>query len=484
MKKLAAGLAALLFLIVVFRAWTQSITYDEAITWRLYIVTPFSSILHTYDANHHILHTWLVRLVTSILGVSEFTLRLPALAGAALYLYTLTRLSARLFGQTWLAPASVLLMGAPPLVMDFLVAARGYGLALAFFLFAFERILALLAGDSSRKAIYTAGAALGLSIAANFVFVIPATLLAALFLYLWIPPAAPEAPAKQKKRSETTVNPPARRKDLYIAFAAVLVLLFFMAPVKQMMKPGLYYVGQPTLALSLADLADTTLGHNEGIAELNAPIDSNETLKRAFGYAVYPAVLLLGLALGWRRRVAAPCVFMAAAIALGAWIAVSLMHLVVGTPFPTDRTGIYHIPLFALVLLGLASMPALPLRIASAALASALMLSFALQFQTSYFRMWRFDAETRSLVVSLNQRGLSRGRLVTAGISSLLQPAVVFYQTTLGTKAFEYAVHQEMRPGLDVYLLTSEDYPLIDKYNLHATRALSVPQILMAEPEP
>jgi hypothetical protein len=175
---------------------------------------------------------------------------------------------------------------------------------------------------------------------------------------------------------------------------------------------------------------------------------------------------------------------MAAAIALGAWIAVTAMHFALGTPFPTDRTGIYHFPLFALVLLGLASTPVLALRIPSAVLAAALMLSFAVQFQTSYFRMWRFDAETRDLVVEFNQRGLKRGRLVTAGISWLLQPAVVFYQTTLDTKAFEYAVHEEMRPGLDVYLLTSEDYPLIEKYNLRTTRALSVPQILMAEPKP
>lgn len=484
MKKLAAGLAALLFLVVVFRAWTQSITYDEAITWRLYIVTPFSSILGSYDANHHILHTWLVRLITSITGVSEFTLRLPALAGAALYLWTLTRLSARLFGQTWLAPASVVLMGAPPLVMDFLAAARGYGLALAFFFFAFERLLVLLSGDQDRRTIWAAGAALGLSIASNFVFVIPVALLAALFLYLWTPPVPPEAPAKQKKRPESAGNLLARRTDLLLALAAVMVLLFFMSPVKHMLKPGLYYVGQQSLALSLADLADTTLGHNEGIREWNAPIDGNEPLKRAFGYGIYPAVLLLGLVLGWKHRAAEPYMLIAAAVALDAWIAVTAMHYMLGTPFPTDRTGIYHIPLFALVLLGIAARPELPLRVAGGAIAAALMLSFALQFQVSYFRMWRFDAETRDLVVELNQRGLKRGKLVTAGISSLLQPAVVFYQTTLDTKYFEYAVHEEMRPGLDVYLLTSEDYPLIDKYELRTVRALSVPQILVAEPKP
>ncbi|MBE0658879.1 MAG: hypothetical protein IH602_14395 [Bryobacteraceae bacterium] len=483
MKKLAAALAVLLFAIALFRAWTQSITFDEAITWRLYIVTPFSSILKTYDANHHILHTWLVRFITSIAGVFEFTLRLPALAGAALYLWTLTRLSARLFGHSWLAPASVILLGASPLVMDFQVAARGYGLALAFFFFAFERLLALLSGNSNRKTIRTAGAALGLSIASNFVFVIPAALLAALFLLIWTLPAPPPVHTIKKKRVETPAKPLARRTDLLAAFAAVMVLLFFMAPVKKMMKPGLYYVGQPTLALSLADLADNTLGHNEGIRELNATIDGNEPLKRAFGYVVYPAVLLLGVVLGWQRRTTAPHILIAAAVALGAWFAVSAMHLALGTPFPTDRTGIYHFPLFALVLLGLAASSALALRIAAGTLAAALILSFALQLQTSYFRMWRFDAETRDLVVELNQRGLKRGKLVTAGISSLLQPAVVFYQTTLDTKAFEYAVHHEMRPGLDVYLLTSDDYPLIDKYNLRTTRALSVPQILMAEPK-
>jgi hypothetical protein len=483
MKKLAAVLAVLLFAIALFRAWTQSITHDEAYTWRLYIVTPLSSILKNYDANHHILHTWLVRLVTSITGVSEFTLRLPALAGAALYLWTLTRLSARLFGQSWLAPASVVLMGASPLVMDFLVAARGYGLALAFFFFAFERLLAVLGGDQERKTLWTAGAALGLSIASNLVFVIPAGLLGALFLHLWTPPAPAPVRKIKKKRMETPAKPLARRADLFIAFAAVMALFVLVAPVKLMFKPGLYYVGQPTLALSLADLADNTLGHNEGIREFNAPIDGSEPLKRAFGHGVYPAVLLLGLVLGWQRRTTAPYMLIAATVALGAWAAVSAMHLALGTPFPTDRTGIYHIPLFALVLLGFAANSVMALRIPATALVAALILSFTLQLQVRYFRIWRFDAETRDLVVELNQRGLNRGKPVTAGISWVFQPAVVFYQTTLGTKAFEYAVHEEMRPGLDVYLLTSEDYPLIDKYNLRTTRALSVSQILMAEPK-
>ncbi|MBA3972922.1 MAG: hypothetical protein C0504_01740 [Candidatus Solibacter sp.] len=484
MKKLAAVLAVLLFAVAVFRAWTQSITHDEAYTWRLFIASPFSSILNTYDANHHILHTWLVRLSTSIAGVSEFTLRLPALAGAALYLWTLTRLSTRLFAHSWLAPASVILLGASPLVMDFQVAARGYGLALAFFFFAFDRLLAVLGGDLERKTLWTAGAALGLSIASNLVFVIPVALLAALFLSLWTPPAPAPARKIKKKRVETPAKPLARRTDLLIAFAAVMVLLFFMSPVKKMLKPGLYYVGQPTLALSLADLADTTLGHNEGIREFNAPIDGNEPLKHAFGYGVYPAVLLLGAVLGWQRRTTAPHILIAAAVALGAWFAVSVMHVALGTPFPTDRTGIYHFPLFALVLLGLAASSVMALRIAAGTLAAALMLSFALQLQVNYFRMWRFDAETRRLAVELNQRGLKQGKPVTTGISWLLRPAVDFYQATLGARGFEYALPHKMRPGLDVYLLTSDDYPLIDNYNLRTTRALSIPQILMAEPKP
>ncbi len=487
MKRLAAVLAALLFAVAVYRAWTQSITYDEALTWRLYIVTPFSSMLRTYDANHHILHTWLVRLITSILGVSTFTMRIAALGGAALYLWTLVRLGTLLFGRTWLVPATVVLLGASPLVMDFEVAARGYGPALALLFVALEHLMRPLLGEAHKKDMWIGGAALGLSIAMNLVFAIPALAASALFIWLWKPPAPTEAKPKMRRQTATPHSP--SRKDFALGFAAAMLLLFFMAPVKHMMKLGLFYVGQTTLGLSLADLGANTLAHNEGIQRLNMPVVERGALKRVFGWGVYPAILLIGLALGWRqqRRRKNPGdpsspMFFFAITAIGSWTLVVLIHLATGLPYPTDRTGLYHIPLFLLVLLGIASCDLAAFRVGGIVLSAALAVSFAVQFQTTHFRIWRYDADTRDLVEEINAKGQRLGRKMTTGISWLLQPTALFYQTTENLQSFEYAVHEEMRPGLDFYLLTQEEMHLISKYNLREIKTTPVAQILMLEP--
>ena len=67
-------LLAGLFLVCVYRAITQSITFDEALTWQLYILGPVKNIFQHFDANHHFLNTVLMRLSTAVFGVSEWSL--------------------------------------------------------------------------------------------------------------------------------------------------------------------------------------------------------------------------------------------------------------------------------------------------------------------------------------------------------------------------------------------------------------------------
>ncbi len=486
MKRLAGIIAALLFAVAVYRAWTQSITYDEALTWRFYIVTPLSSMLQSYDANHHILHSWLVRLITSIFGVSTFTMRIVALGGAALYLWTLVRLGSRLFGRTWLVPATVVLLGGAPLVMDFQVAARGYGLAMAFFLLGLERLVSALLGEARRKDLWIGGSALGLSIAANLVFAVPILAASALFIWLWRPPL-PKG-EKPKKRNLQSGPQTAKLNDFLLPFAAVMLLLFLVAPVKHMLKPGLFYVGVATLGVSLHDLAINIVAHNDGIGRLNRVVTEHVAVKQTFGWVVYPGVLLFGLVWGWRQlRVKSPSnacslSFFFACTAVASWIMLVLLNLATGLPYPVDRTGIYQIPLFLLVILCLATSEAKRVRVGGIALSAVLAVSFAIQFQTTHFRVWRYDADTRELVEEINAEGQRQGRVMTTGISWLLEPTAIFYQTTENLRSFEYAAHKEMRPGLDYYLFTTEERHLIPKYNLREIKTAPTAQILMLEP--
>src|SRR5262245_22157038 len=110
----------------------------------------------------------LMRLFTSIFGVWHLTARAPALIGAAVYIgsaYTVVRALARGTAVEW--PLFVCLVY-NPFVMDYLVAARGYGLALGFWMAA----IALMLWGHSRvmpTCVMTSACA-GLSFTANFSF--------------------------------------------------------------------------------------------------------------------------------------------------------------------------------------------------------------------------------------------------------------------------------------------------------------------------
>src|SRR5215471_6328484 len=124
--------AAFAFVWVLARAYVQSITFDEANNYLLFAVGPLPAHW-TPDAGNHVLNTALVRLFTSIFGLSPFTVRIPALIGAAIYIAMSLRLS-RLFAPTQVFRVTLFIcLTYNPFVQDYLVASRGYSLALAFF---------------------------------------------------------------------------------------------------------------------------------------------------------------------------------------------------------------------------------------------------------------------------------------------------------------------------------------------------------------
>src|SRR5580704_2452365 len=118
---------------VVARAAIQSITIDEAETY-LNWVWPAYPTHWTPHANNHVLNSMLMRLFATIFGASPLTLRIPALLGAALYItaaYSLVRLITTRPLLQW---SLFVCLVFSPFVMDYLVAARGYGMASAFLL--------------------------------------------------------------------------------------------------------------------------------------------------------------------------------------------------------------------------------------------------------------------------------------------------------------------------------------------------------------
>src|SRR5215470_2912969 len=80
------GAAAIFaFLWVFARACLQSITIDEADTYLFFVGRPWPSHWEP-STNNHLLNSLLMRLFTSLFGVSHLSVRAPALIGAAIYI--------------------------------------------------------------------------------------------------------------------------------------------------------------------------------------------------------------------------------------------------------------------------------------------------------------------------------------------------------------------------------------------------------------
>jgi 4-amino-4-deoxy-L-arabinose transferase-like glycosyltransferase len=174
-----------------YRACRLSITHDEALTYLYYVAKGPRGICSRegYCANNHILYSLLAWCSVQLFGVSEFALRLPSVLAGALFVVGAGRLFGQLAGRTVLAWTGVLVLTLNPLIMDFLVAARGYGLGLALSMWAWSCLVATLASandPASRKSQIlnwlAGGTAMGLAVGANLTFLFPNLALALAFL--------------------------------------------------------------------------------------------------------------------------------------------------------------------------------------------------------------------------------------------------------------------------------------------------------------
>jgi len=55
---------------VVYRAYTQSLTIDEAYVFKDYLNQSASVLFQQYNASYHVLHTWAQWLAIHLLGIS------------------------------------------------------------------------------------------------------------------------------------------------------------------------------------------------------------------------------------------------------------------------------------------------------------------------------------------------------------------------------------------------------------------------------
>lgn len=472
-----------MFAVNVYRAIHQSITADEAFTFDYYIVNPFNWILLVYSTNNHVLHTLLCRLSVKALGISELTMRLPSLLGGLLYLVFVYKLCSHLFRNQWTFLLAVSALSLNPFIMDYLSVARGYGMALGFFvagLYFMIRFFDDLPNTANGNRVTGAAILLGLSISANLVFLFPVVALAVTLTLLRI--ADPKQAAGWKRLSWTIGR-------VWLPFI-ITAALFVAIPVAHQQhgtfRPDLY--GKDSLRDTTLSLVRPSLFHQNGPYITQAmPASIGRSIEIVTRWVV-PALLALLFAIAipvcWRwlrerdlRRLGSVD---GAYLLIGAVLAISLGMLIAarylaGFLYPLDRTAIYLVALVTLEWMLLIekalALPGLNRAIgvlAAAPVAIAIVL-FLRGFTTSYYYEWRYDAGTKrifQLLQQMHQPGSNRQ--MKLGVVWMLDFSFNFYRHMYQA---DWLAKVDRNPppeagGYDYYVLLPENDPATRKLGL------------------
>jgi hypothetical protein len=451
----ALVLLGALFAANLYRAATQSIVHDEALTWQLYLAGPASMIFQYYDPNHHFLATILFRISTTLFGDSAFAMRLPTLLAGAWFFWTVFQLCGLVFGDGWLFLLGCAALTLNPILLDFLVAARGYGLAMAGLFWALFQMLAWYEDRSRtrvsevqlRHRLWKAALGCAVAVAANLTLLMPVSVLAAAFSVLILlarekpstrsvpSPVSPTKARKKKHKPEAAREPTRSHASLmyFIVPVIALAVVYLLAAPIDLARSQDFYVGTPTASKSLRNLMDVSFayGNSPGALHRLEPIWSNIAL--IFLPLMSLAALIMVSITGRQRSTAALATWLASLAVVGSAILLAGAHVVAGLPYPIDRTGIYFVPLATLAALGLVRMllerPGLPRWIGGAA--ALVLVSFALEFSAQWnvnsFLVWRYDADTKRIFEALEAAPKPSGP-IRLGVSWTLEPALNYYR--------------------------------------------------------
>jgi hypothetical protein len=348
-------------------------------------------------------------------------------------------------------------IGLHPLLMDFSIAARGYGLSLALLAWAIYATL--------RNRPILAGFLAGLAISANLTALVPvAALVLARFL---------EADAGWRGRIRG-------------AFMLALPAIFTAAgicylPLRTATRAS-YYVGFDSLKDSLFDLAYVSL-HASQRDGLFGGFDA----VRVVAYVAAPLALAFGLAIGiasWAADVKLRYRLLPAlTLAMALPILVAL-HGIFDIKYPVDRTGLYLIYLAGISWALIADAGRRLGAIVGLLAASLLLVHFATQLQTHLFVVWGYDADAKEIVDRIQQecRGKPDGT-VSVSVSALHQPALEFYRTYDRIACVEPFAWREQTElvGHDYYVYNRRDRRFSETAGLQVLIAEPVSGIILAK---
>jgi hypothetical protein len=441
------SLISFVFVVTIFRASVQSIAHDEALTFEWFLDGGVYKVL-AFNSTNHVLFTIIAKFFVKLFGANELSLRAPSLIGAAGYLTFTYLLCRKLFGNGILLLISLTMLCLNPLLMDFMAAARGYSLGMAF-LAAAMYVMARLVDRGAfnpddpvgRRDCAMASILLALSVAASLTNLFPAASLALSFLaiaFQWPldfrPPGAPTL----------------RIFAQFFIAPGVLVGLFILWPFLIQARPAQFNMGLHRASDALRDLFNSSFlykwtGDVYAFSLGAVPPSPGSWQQRLsdFGICVIFPLLFIFVFLGLisvsrssmeSRKHEAVYGRLFGIAAIACVVLTILVHVLLKVNYPVSRTCLYFIPLFTLSSLLVARefffrFPHYHLRLVGLIIAATVVFDYAVSLNTKYFRYNAYDAISRQLFLCISIDARSRGLTsVRVGGTWWYEPEINFYR--------------------------------------------------------
>jgi hypothetical protein len=443
-----------LFAIVwaVIRASVQSITMDEADTYAWFVAT--SNVWYPFS-NNHILNTLLMWVSTHAFGPSIIAIRAPALLGAALYIAICYFLCRSITERFSIRLPVFICLTYNPFIFDYMVAARGYGLANAFLLAAIAVPVwhRVKSRPSLRQSCVLASLALGLAFAANYSFAF-----AGLAVFFAI-----TAWAIRRREGESVLH--------IVGLCALpgLVVALLMCGYPMMHWWGYDYgIGAHSLREMRQSLVQASL------YQLDPRFRATGWYKTmGFLRPLLPPLLVVLCACQavvtrldgswlqdhrarWLGRFAAALAGIVTLCVLMHWLSFRLFRV----PLPLGRAGIFLLPLCTLLGGVILAAPARSpvsqwLRRSLTAVSLCLALYFVLCLRLSYFKEYQWDADAKE-VYSVLARYNHKYGVTDVGVFDLCFPSLNYYRVLSGAETFPEFHPEPPNPPADkpIYVLS------------------------------
>jgi uncharacterized membrane protein len=431
--KAARWFLAALLAVNLYRAMTQSVTPGEAWNYDRFIGPTWTESLARFDVNNHVLNTLLVRISTARFHLTELSLRLPSLLAGVFYLWVVFRMARRWFGDGLMFLAVIGLLTLNPMVVDAMSEARGYGMALACWMWALELLLESMQSFSVQKLRFAA-MLLGLSVAASLAFLAPAVALLAIFL------------ARSKSGEDAT---PGLSLSL-IFFLTMFVLLAIPLNHAEWRTLG---VGATSLRQTVNEITALSLGTSLKVLGVAARV----------ALAVLALAGVVAAARQWRRKEAALITLTGGTLAL-TLVLLLAAHRWLHTPFPQEG-AIYLIPISALIVTAaILKLHNKTAQIAFLSLSALLGARYLSEFPLGMYAAGSQLSGARTLAKTLRVKAGQRP--VKIGASLAAEPILNYYRIRYRQGNWQPIDHQPITGTFDYYVLTAADGALIEQRHL------------------